>query len=93
MRDRSHVFKENKTAVKNVESIEKNARGLRGGRKSVTGVQGDGQEQIWWKGSQQPREIVIFFLLAPWRKDITKIFQLCFSLTLYCVAFKFCFTL
>lgn len=71
IRDRSHVFKESKTAVKNVESIEKNSRDLCGGLESMTGVQGDGQERTWWEGSQQPREKVIFFPLAPWRKDVT----------------------
>ena len=71
IRDRSHVFKESKTAVKNVESIEKNARSLRGGLKSMTGVQGDRQERTWWEGSQYLREKVIFFPLAPWRKDIS----------------------
>lgn len=71
MRGTSHVFKESKTAVKNVERVKKNARGLRGGLQSMTGVQGDGQERTWWDGGQKPREKVIFFPLAPWRKDVT----------------------
>ena len=71
MRDTSHVFKESKTTVKNVESIMKNVRGLCAGLQSMTGVQDDGQERTWWNRSQKPREKVIFFPLTPWRKDTT----------------------